>query len=326
MRASSQIIYYQNVCTHSYSFAWWKWTDWRKHLDWMALTGITLALAPFQEDIWTDIYSDYGMNQSEIDAHLGGVGFLSWQRMGNIVGWGGPLRRNFINFASQLQLKMIKSMNELGMSVALPAFDGHLPIAFSRIFPNVRFTTVGCWNDFASNYCCPLFLDPTEPLFQEIGRKFLQKQTQKYGTNHIYFSDPFNEVQPYMAEANYLRNVSKSIYSAMKSIDDKAIWLLQAWFLVNSENLWTDDLIEAFLTAVPKVKIILFSVLHPKIFKNNIYIYFLHLLDIVREIYLCLIYKANNIHNTNERNLFMGNHSFGVCFIILVAHSACMDQ
>jgi hypothetical protein len=37
--------YYQNVCTVSYSMAWWDWARWERELDWMALNGINLALA-----------------------------------------------------------------------------------------------------------------------------------------------------------------------------------------------------------------------------------------------------------------------------------------
>lgn len=252
-KASSEIIYYQNVCTHSYSFTWWSWSDWRKHIDWIALSGISLTLAPFQEDIWTDLLMEYGMSQVEIEEHLAGPGFFAWQRMGNIRGWGGPLSIRFIQYASRLQLKMIKALNELGISVALPAFAGHLPLKFRELFPNTKFTIVEKWNNFPQKYCCPLFVDPTEPLFNQIGQDFLKKVTEKYGTNHIYFSDPFNEIQPFAADAKYLKNVSESIYSAMKSVDPESIWLLQGWMLVKNP-FWMDDLIEAFLTAVPKVK------------------------------------------------------------------------
>lgn len=45
--------YYQNVCTHSYSFVWWDWARWEQEIDWMALNGINLALAwSGQEAIW----------------------------------------------------------------------------------------------------------------------------------------------------------------------------------------------------------------------------------------------------------------------------------
>lgn len=253
MKASSHIIYYQNVCTHSYSFSFWNWTMWRQHIDFTALSGVTLTLAPFQEDVWTDVYSSYGMSQDEIDQHFAGVGFLAWQRMGNIRGWGGKLSPKFIKFASELQMQMIQALNELGISVAIPAFDGHLPVQFKTIFPNASFSTTTQWNNFPEQYCCPLFVEPIDPLFKEIGAKFLRAMIKKYGTNNIYFSDPFNEAEPRLVDANYLRNVSSAIYSAMKSVDSDAIWLLQGWFLVNNPVFWIDSLAEAFITGVPQV-------------------------------------------------------------------------
>ena len=30
-----------------YSFVWWTWKDWQKHIDWMALNGINLPLGNF---------------------------------------------------------------------------------------------------------------------------------------------------------------------------------------------------------------------------------------------------------------------------------------
>lgn len=37
--------YYQNVCTVSYSFAFWDWKRWEREIDWMALNGFNLPLA-----------------------------------------------------------------------------------------------------------------------------------------------------------------------------------------------------------------------------------------------------------------------------------------
>lgn len=56
----SRYIYYQNVCTWSYSFAWWQWKHWQKHIDWMALQGISLTLSPAQELVWNHVYTELG--------------------------------------------------------------------------------------------------------------------------------------------------------------------------------------------------------------------------------------------------------------------------
>lgn len=45
-----------NTCTVSYSLVWWDWARWEEELDWMALSGINLALAfTGQEYIWAQL-------------------------------------------------------------------------------------------------------------------------------------------------------------------------------------------------------------------------------------------------------------------------------
>lgn len=71
--------YYQNVCTSSYSFAWWQWSHWEKHLDWMALNGINLALAFVgQEAVWQRVYQRLGLSQQDINEHFAGPAFFAW--------------------------------------------------------------------------------------------------------------------------------------------------------------------------------------------------------------------------------------------------------
>lgn len=71
--------YYQNVCTTSYSFVWWNWTQWERHIDWMALNSFNLVLAfNGQEAIWERVYTKLYLIQSEIDEHFTGPAFLSW--------------------------------------------------------------------------------------------------------------------------------------------------------------------------------------------------------------------------------------------------------
>lgn len=71
--------YYQNVCTTSYSFVWWDWKQWEKHIDWMALNSFNLVLAfNGQEAIWNRVYLSLNLTQKEIDEHFAGPPFLSW--------------------------------------------------------------------------------------------------------------------------------------------------------------------------------------------------------------------------------------------------------
>ncbi|XP_054744122.1 alpha-N-acetylglucosaminidase [Anastrepha obliqua] len=253
--SASDFIYYQNVCTWSYSFAWWTFSNWRRHIDWMAMMGVTLTIAPIQEYIWYDIYSNMGLTKNEIDDHFAGPAFQAWQRMGNIRGWGGPIPQSYRRMQKVLQQRILKAQRDLGMRVALPAFAGHVPVAMARLFPNATFTPIERWNRFPNKYCCGLFLDPSEPLYHQIATEFLNLTIKIYGSDNIYFCDPFNEIQPRLANAEYLNATAYHIYQSMSLVDASAVWLLQGWMFVKN-IFWTDELIKAFLLAVPRGKML----------------------------------------------------------------------
>lgn len=71
---------------------------------------------------------------------------VSFCLKGNLRGWGGPLSGNYKNFSSNLQRRVVRSLRDLGISVALPAFSGHVPPAFKRLFPNATLTPAQKWN------------------------------------------------------------------------------------------------------------------------------------------------------------------------------------
>lgn len=253
MVAESEFIYYQNVCTWSYSFPWWTMDDWIRHIDWMALHGINLVLAPFQENIWIEVYQELGLNETDIQEHFTGPAFFAWNRMGNLRGWGGPISfpDSYIETNSNLQKQVIRKLQNLGISVALPSFAGHVPTAFKTLYPQTTFTHTK-WLNFDDKYSGSLYIEPTESLFKEIGIKFLKKVISFYGTSHIYFADPFNEMTPASNDTKYIASVSKAIYDVMKTVDRNAIWLLQSWMFFNEQEFWNKPRAKAFLTAIPK--------------------------------------------------------------------------
>ncbi|XP_034938192.1 alpha-N-acetylglucosaminidase isoform X2 [Chelonus insularis] len=241
-----------------YSSTWWNWDQWEKNIDWMALNGINLALAfHAQEAIWERVYFELNLTRNEIDQHFAGPAFLPWARMGNIRGWGGPLPPSWHNFTITLQHKILNRMRKLGIIPVLPAFAGHVPQAFRRLYPNANMTKINSWNGFDDKYCCPYLISPQDPLFKIIGKKFLQTYIKEFGTNHVYNCDTFNENEPLDGELNSLRSVGQAIYSAMTDVDPQAIWMLQGWLFVNEFYFWTRDRVKAFITSVPIGKMII---------------------------------------------------------------------
>ncbi|CAK1542523.1 unnamed protein product [Leptosia nina] len=250
--ANDRFRYYQNVCTASYSFTWWKPADWSDHVEWMAMNGINLALAPIaQEAAWASIYKEMGMTEDEINQHFTGPSFLSWLRMGNVHGWGGPLLESWHNVQKDNQEQVVNQMFSLGMIPVFPAFNGHVPRAFSRIYPNATLYPVGTWNNFSDDFCCNSFLSPVDPLFKTIGNMFLKKVTQGLGTGNIYTADPFNEIKIEPWSTMLVEQTGMSIFNTLREFDENAVWLVQNWMFVHNPLLWPLKRVETFLTSVP---------------------------------------------------------------------------
>ncbi|KAF4517969.1 hypothetical protein B566_EDAN005336 [Ephemera danica] len=228
--------YYQNVCTLSYSFAWWKWPQWERHLDWMALNGINLPLAFVgQEAIWEKVYSKLGLNHTEIADHFTGPAFFAWGRMGNIRGWGGPLPMSWHSQTLELQHKILARMREFGMTPVLPAFAGHVPRALVRIYPHANFTKMGDWNDFEDKYCCPYLLSPEDAAFHELGSLFM-KEARWSKTGCLFMRK------------------STGVKSELKLSLHPFQLLMQGWLFLS--GFWTLERAKALLTSVPQGRMV----------------------------------------------------------------------
>ncbi|XP_012141442.2 N-acetyl-alpha-glucosaminidase [Megachile rotundata] len=255
--SNDRFRYYQNVCSFGYTSVWWQWDDWEKSIDWMALNGYNLALAfTGQEAIWERVYLQLNFTQLEMREHFAGPAFLPWLRMGNIRAFGGPLYPSWHEQSINLQHKILERMRSLGIIPVLPSFAGHVPRAFPRLFPNANVTKLAPWNNFPDVYCCLYLLAPTDPLFQQIGQLFLKTYIEEFGTDHIYNCDTFNENEPHTSELKFLRNVGHSTFQAMNAVDPDAIWLMQGWLFTHDMLFWTEPRVEAFLTSVPRGRMI----------------------------------------------------------------------
>ena len=249
--------FFLNYCTFGYTMPWWQWRDWERFIDWMALNGVNLPLAiTGQESVWYKVWSKLGLSDSEIRSFFTGPAHLPWHRMLNIDYWQGPLPHSWLEHQEELQKRIVKRERELGMKPVLPAFSGHVPYELKKIYPNAVISKLSSWGGFDSTYRSS-FLDPMDPLFPEIQKAFLEEQTRLYGTDHIYGIDPFNEIEPPSWEPKYLARVSRKIYENLAAVDPQAIWLQMSWLYYYQRKDWTNERIEAFVTAVPQDKMIL---------------------------------------------------------------------
>jgi len=249
-----QYRYYLNYCTFNYSMSWWGWDRWQKEIDWMALHGINMPPAlTGQEYTWYRVYKDMGFSDGDLKGFFCGPAYFSWFWMGNLDGWGGPLPVSWMENHRDLQQQILRRERDLGMKPVLQSFTGHVPASFQKRFPSSQLKKTNWNNGFADTY----ILDTKDPLFAEIGRKFIETQTRLYGTDHLYSADTFNENEPPTNDTTYLSALSARVYQGMSNADPKAIWVMQGWLFYNDRKFWNQPQVKALLNAVPDDRMII---------------------------------------------------------------------
>ena len=244
-----RIRYFFNYCTFSYSMAWWDWSDWQSMIDWMALKGINAPLAVTgQEGVWRAMLQDFGFTRQQVGEFLVGPAYLPWGWMANIDGLGGPLPDSWIDSHIALEKQILARERALGMTPVLQGFTGHVPKTITQLVPGVKLHQTGDWS---AGFSGTWFLDPQDSLFQQMGRRFVERQSELFGTDHLYAADPFNEIDPPSNDSTFLAGMGKAIYRAMSSADSNATWVIQAWFLVYGAKFWQHPQAQALLGAVP---------------------------------------------------------------------------
>eukprot|EP00490_Sorites_sp_Unknown_P019269 CAMPEP_0114658056 /NCGR_PEP_ID=MMETSP0191-20121206/15012_1 /TAXON_ID=126664 /ORGANISM="Sorites sp." /LENGTH=184 /DNA_ID=CAMNT_0001878989 /DNA_START=609 /DNA_END=1160 /DNA_ORIENTATION=+ len=177
-----------------------------------------------QEFIFAKMFNSFGFTTSDLQTFFSGPAFYAWQRMGNEQGWGGPITEEEIMNQYNLQLQILARMYSFEMLPALTCFAGHVPMQIKDYYPNAITTQSPDWAGFPAPYGSVTLLDFSDPLFSEMGSKFIQLQTQYYGTSHIYQCDTFNEMNPPSSNSDYLKNASAGVYNSISIADENAVW------------------------------------------------------------------------------------------------------
>ena len=257
IKARVEERFFLNYCTFGYTMPWWHWDEWEHFIDWMALNGVNLPLAiTGQESIWYQVWTELGLSDEEVRNYFTGPAHLPWHRMLNIDRWGGPLPVSWLVGQEKLQKQIVARERELNMKPVLPAFAGHVPPELQRLYPEAQIDRMSDWAGFDEDQW-PHFLDPMDPLFPQIQKKFLEKEIEIYGTDHIYGIDLFNEMIPKSWDPEYLARVSRQTYESLAAADPEGTWLQMTWLFYNERQYWTPDKIQPYITSYPADKSLL---------------------------------------------------------------------
>ena len=164
-----------NAVTAGYTFPFWTWERWERELDWQALHGFNMLMAPVAtEAILERVWLRLGLTRAEIDANACGPAHLPFLRMGCITGIDGPLPPSWHADQIALQHRILTRMRELGMDPVIQGFNGFVPRGFTRLHPESRvYETV--WNGSLPPANRAMLLSPDDPQFAVITRLYLEE-------------------------------------------------------------------------------------------------------------------------------------------------------
>lgn len=217
--------YALNYCTISYTMSFYTWKEWERELDWMALNGVNLMLAPVGvEAVWQNTMQRLGFTQKEITDFIPGPAFSAWWLMGNLEGWGGPVSQNMIDQQALLQQKILKRMKGLGIEPVMQGFYGMVPTTLKNK-EKVNIINQGKW---AGGFIRPDFLLPTDPSFEKISGIYYEEMKKLYGNDlHFFGGDPFHEGGN--SKGVDLTFCAKEIQKQMQNSFPASTWVLQGW-------------------------------------------------------------------------------------------------
>lgn len=241
------IRYHLNPVTFGYTMAFWGWERWEQHIDWMALHGVTHPLNLVGHDaVLVRMLLDLGMDRDSAARFVGGPAFLPWTTMGITHDVGAALSDEALEARARLGRRIAERERELGMTVVLPGFGGQLPEELAGA------ERVIDWQGWQNS-----ITDPSGPLFAEAAASLHHHQHELLGSDHHYAVDPYIESLPPTTSTEQLAEHAEAIFSAMRTADPDAVWILQGWPFHYRTSYWTDERVRSLLSRVPEDRLVL---------------------------------------------------------------------
>jgi len=160
------------------------------------------------------------------------------------------------------------------MDPILPGFNGYVPAAFARSHAGAKIHSMRPWEGFAPT----AWLDPRDPLFSRLSRRFLELYADAYGEGRYYLVDAFNETLPPVGpatpqdlgygdaeagvgaaagapeealRARQLKTYGQALSRSIRDARPDAVLVMQGWLFGADRAFWTPEAIAAFLDGAP---------------------------------------------------------------------------
>lgn len=254
-----------NAVTSGYTTPYWSWERWERELDWLAMHGYNMIMAPVAtEAIGIRVWKGLGLAGAEIAEFYTGPAHLPWQRMGCIRNVGVGLTDSWHRDQIALQKKLLVRLKELGIEPVIQGFAGFVPPGIKRLHPELNLH-VTHWNGGFPVSQRPVVMLPDHPLWTRIGRAFIHEWKQEFGDARYWLVDSFNELElPRTRElpAVMLARYGRATYDTIRAADRDAIWVLQGWMFNYQRNIWNRETVRALVESVPENDLLVLDYAH----------------------------------------------------------------
>jgi alpha-N-acetylglucosaminidase len=249
--------HYFNICTFGYTTAWWDKARWEKEIDWMALHGINMPLALNGQDmIWRRVLEGMGLSRASVNKFFSGPAFNPWHWMGNLNAHMGPPPESWMKGQVDLQKSILKRERELGMTPVVSGFSGFVPTDFNKVFPNVKLQSPTAWAGFEPT----TFVDARDPIFVEIGKRYVTEYQKEFGPITHFLCDTFNEQDPQFPKETEIADLAecgRAVFESLHAANPDAVWVMQGWLFYNARNYWSNARADALVSKVPQDRMII---------------------------------------------------------------------
>lgn len=246
--------HHYNVVSFGYQVPYLGWAEWERELDWLALHGYDMPMAPVAtEAIAERVWKKLGLTQAEIDAFSVGPAHLPWFRMGNIRNVDAPLPPEWHRDQVALQHRLLGRMRELGMKPVIQSFAGFVPDAVRRIEPGVALHDTN-WNGGFGPDRRPRSIMPDTALFAKITKLYMEEWMREFGREKYWLVDSFNEMElPKTGKtpAEMLAGYGAETIRAIRAANPDAVWVIQGWMFGYQRHIWNKETVKALLSGVP---------------------------------------------------------------------------
>ena len=216
-----QFRYAYNFCAHGYTMAWWHWPQWEKELDFLALSGVNLALViEGQESVWLRALREFGYTDAQVRAWLVPPSHLPWMLTGNMESYGGPVSRQLTSGRLQLGQKSSPGCAIWASSRCCPVILAWRRRDFRIAFRRPGFSRKATRGPRKR----PDIIDPSDPVFAKVAAAYYKAQNHFFGGANFYAADPFLEGG--VSQGVDLPAAGRAISSAMNG----AAWVVMSWW------------------------------------------------------------------------------------------------